>query len=270
MDSLEQATSSVVESITGLTLKPLDPGGGRVQLPDFEMLASDGVRVGILEVTSTTREDRARFRAQVGIQNWEFEELAFSWIVVTRRSQANPRDLARSLGNELHALEVAGRTGEWIPKGPVSEGDDALPRSLTTLGILRVCAYFRNTPGTKGWVSVQAEGPGGFFDISDLTAEVQKPLDNPGNQTKLRVASGGQAELFVWLDVGDGSAALATLKTPPFDQRLPSLPVPRLGAATAVWAGTTTGNPVRPAVALARVSNGTWEIVPPPTFPGVA
>jgi len=186
MDPLEEAASRIVGAVTKWALKPLDPGGGAVQLPDFEIVDSNGIRMGVMEVTTTTREERARFRARVGKQDWQLAGLSHSWIVVTD-SAAEPKLLAQTLGQELQGLEIYGRTGIWIP----DRDTEGLPVSLAELGVVRVCAYQRNKPGKGGWVSVQPLERSGLVGDVDLTQEVQHALDRADNQAKLRVCGGG-------------------------------------------------------------------------------
>jgi hypothetical protein len=55
----------LVSAVTHLGWRALDPGGGQVQLADFELLDDLGQRAGLLEVTAAVAEERAAFQGAV-------------------------------------------------------------------------------------------------------------------------------------------------------------------------------------------------------------
>ena len=71
----ELDAARIVGAITGFGWRALDPGGGRVQLADFELLDGLDMRVGLLEVTATVPEAVAAFRGAVRSKIWSFPEL---------------------------------------------------------------------------------------------------------------------------------------------------------------------------------------------------
>ncbi len=224
---LEKVAALLVEQVTETTLRELDPGGGGVQLPDFEMLDNSLTRVGLLEVTTTTRRARAQFGAQVRAQDWQLPGLMWSWSVHTS-DRADPRELRNELGPILRAMELVGPPEDWIPARPglVAPNPGALPNELVALGVVQALAWHRHDVAGESWVSVQRKGPSGWYSPEwALTAEVQAELDKVDNQTKLS-GQAGRAELFVWLDMGEGAAAATTLTSPPWNQTLAALHYP--------------------------------------------
>ena len=258
---LEKVAALLVAQVTGTILKELDPGGGRFQLADFEMLDASSTRIGVLEITTTTRSGRARFGAQVRKRDWQLPGLRWSWSIHTS-DQADPRQLHNELGPILLAMEAAGPPEDWIPREPglVDPEPGSLPHGLVALGVIQACAWNHHADVGEAWVSVQVRVPGGFFSSQmALTDEVQAELNKPDNQAKL-MGQSGKAELFVWLDIGHGAAAATTLSSPPWDQTLGTVALPALPKGiTAVWAATGMADWPRPATSLLRCDGVEWE-----------
>ena len=81
----ELDAARIVGAITGFGWRALDPGGGRAQLADFELLDGLDMRVGLLEVTATMPEAVAAFQGAVRSKIWSFPELTYCWVVWARQ-----------------------------------------------------------------------------------------------------------------------------------------------------------------------------------------
>jgi hypothetical protein len=132
--------------------------------------------------------------------------------------------------------------------------------ALVNLGVVAAVAWNKHDKLSEAWVSVQLRIPGGFFSYQGaMTGEVQGELNRPDNVKKLS-GHPGRAELFVWLDIGDGAAAALTLCTPPWDQTLATVATPVLPTGvTAVWAATGMADWPRPATCLLRFDEDGWR-----------
>jgi hypothetical protein len=252
---LEMVAAMLVGQVTETELRELDPGGGREQLPDFEIVEpTSASRIGVMEVTTSTRPHLARFRDQVQKQDWQLADLMWSWRIHTNTS-AEPRRLQRELGPVLLSMEKSGPPEDWLPAHPgLAEPEvGSQPTSLVDLGVAAVCAWNHHDRLDEALVSVQPHLPGGTYSIqSALGIEVQAELNKADNIAKLTSQS-GRAELFVWLDIGDGATAALTLCSPPWDQTLTTITGLQLpGTVTAAWAATGFANWPRPATSLLR------------------
>jgi hypothetical protein len=267
---LEKIAALLVGEVTQSKLRELDPGGGREQLPDFEILDPKSLaRIGIMEVTTTTRSHRARFAAQVRQQDWQLPDLKWSWSIHVNNA-ANPRQLRQEIGPILLAMEQAGVPQDWLPEYPslIDPEEGALPSALVNLGVVAVCAWNQHSRPGEAWVSVQQRIPAGSFSSQRaLTDEIQAELNKPDNLAKL-CSQGGRAELFVWLDIGNGAAAALTLCTPPWEETLATVASPVLPTGvTAVWAGTGMADWPRPATCLLRFNDAGWQSFGRPDLP---
>ncbi len=258
---LEKVAALLVGELTDTILVELDPGGGGVQLADFEIRDGAGLRVGILEVTTSTRSERARFGARVRKCDWQFPSLMWSWSLHTT-DEADPARLNRELGPILLAMEQAGPPEDWIPAMPglMDPEPGALPTGLVELGVNQVIAWHRHMDPGEAWVSVQLHLPGGFYSSQTaLTREVQAELDKADNQAKLK-GQIGRSELFIWLDIGFGAAAATTLTGPVWSETLEGVALPQLpDGITVVWAATGMADWPRPATSLLRCDGSRWE-----------
>jgi len=136
------------------------------------------------------------------------------------------------------------------------------------LGVVAAVAWNKHDRLGEAWVSVQLHIPGGFFSSQGaLTGEVQTELNKTDNVKKLS-GHPGRAELFVWLDIGDGAAAALTLCTPPWDQTLATVAAPSLPTGvTAVWAATGMADWPRPATCILRFDQDGWRSFGRPSLP---
>lgn len=108
---------------------------------------------------------------------------------------------------------------------------------------------------------------GGAFSLNAAACEAQAEVKKPDNQAKLRVTGVVRSELFVWLDVGPGQAALLTLAKPPFDSALAAVPVLDLPAGiTAVWVAAGLDDWPRPVPVILRCDGHSWQSVNPPVL----
>jgi hypothetical protein len=267
---LEMVAAILVGQVTKTELKELDPGGGPVQLPDFEIVdLTSASRVGVMEVTTSTRENLARLRSQFQRPILQSAELMWSWSIHTN-SSADPGRLRRELGAVLLSLEESGPPEDWLPERPglTSPETGSLPASLVELGVAGVCAWNLHVRLGDAVVSVQPELSGGMLSIqSALSREVQAELNKADNIAKLSCHS-GRAELFVWLDIGDGALTALTLCDPPWDQALAGIAGLQLpGTVTAAWAATGIASWPRPATSLFRFDENGWKDFGRPSLP---
>jgi hypothetical protein len=256
---LEKVAALLVEQITGIALRKLDPGGGGVQLADFEMLDASQKRIGLLEVTTTTRPDRASYQAQVRKLNWRYPDLIWSWSIHTR-ADIDVRLLHKQLGPVLRDMELTGPPEDWVPERPrmLTTEMGVLPLKLQALGVVEACTLRHHDGQDESWVYVQMKEPGGSFSAKrNLTTEVQVELNKEDNQIKL--ADTGRAELFVWLDMGLGASSAMTLSEPPWNLNLDATDRPTLPEGmTAVWVATGLAEWPRPARTLFCYDGERW------------
>jgi hypothetical protein len=257
---LELKAAVIVARATGVTCEPLDEGGGSRQLADFALIGTDGIQVGVLEVTTTTRQRRVAIQKQLAALDWEWPDLRFHWSVKTRDAQVDARPVHAALRRELPTLEQAGLVGTWIPS--FDADGPALPGALAEVGVVQVVAYEAVDEGGVGYVSVGPTfGAGGFYSLDAFRPEAQGALNLRDNQLKLK-AGGERSELFVWLDVGTGQVALSSVHTPPFDQTLRDLAAPSLpNGCTGVWVASPGGDVEWPASHVIFGDATGWHLV---------
>lgn len=269
-DQLEVIAAMTVESLSnGLFLRRLDPGGGGEQLADFQFVDKGDVDRGRLEVTTTTRRERSGFGREVAKLDWQFPSLSWSWIVKAQDS-ARVKVIHREIEALLSQLERDGRTDEWIPDrlGLDATDLDALPTIFADLGIISVCAYHHHAVGESSWVTVSPHVRGGAFSLSAVVWEAQAEVDKLDNQHKLQSLDGAdRSELFIWLDVGDGQAALVSFDEPPFNEMVTELTALLLPVGmTAVWVASGLAAWPQPVSSLLVANQTGWRSVPVPTL----
>jgi hypothetical protein len=114
-------------------------------------------------------------------------------------------------------------------------------------------------------VAVVPHVGGGAFSRNAAAWEVQAELDKPDNRAKLQIPGATRSELFVWLDAGDGQAALSTLAMPPFDQTLTDVPVLNLPPGnTGAWMASGLAAWPRPVATLFYCDGHHWQKTEPP------
>jgi hypothetical protein len=268
-EQFEIVAAMVVEALdSDIEIYRLDHGGGRTQLADFRFEGADSADLGRLEVTTTTRKNRSSFMSEVSRRNWHFSGLTWSWTLRVRDT-ARIGELHRKVAPLLAQLEQDRRTGQWIPDRPgLDPADpDALPPDLARLGVWAACAAHPHKSGEKAHVSVHPDMGGGAFSRNAVAWEAQAEVSKPDNKMKLQVLGAIRSELFVWLDVGPGQAALSTLTAPPFDETLDQVPLLDLPAGvTAVWVAAGLADWPRPVPALLRCDGVCWQQVVPPVL----
>ena len=79
----EGQASRIVAASTNCLCEQLDPGGGPVGLPEFELRDSGQRRIGVLEVTSTIVGERAAFAAAQARNRETDPRLRCDWLIVT-------------------------------------------------------------------------------------------------------------------------------------------------------------------------------------------
>lgn len=255
---LELKAADIVSKVTGVSWVALDPGGGSRPLADLGLLDGDGTSIGVLEVTTTTRQHRVAIQKQFAALDWGFPELRYNWSITTRDSSVDARLVHAAIRSVLPQLERSGDVGDWIPSVDSGIG---LPDSLTKVGVVQVIAYEPVEQGGSGFVSIGPTFGGGFYSLDALRLEAQGALDRPDNQLKLNVTA-RRSELFVWLDVGAGQVALSTVHVPPFDEALATMTAPSLPpGCTGVWLASPGGDASWPASYVVFGNRGGWTIV---------
>lgn len=265
----EVVAAMAIESLRGpTTMHGLDPGGGGEQLADFKLLDARGDDVGRMEVTTTTRSERAGFASANRKLDWSFSGLQWLWTIKVKPG-ASLKALHDGIEAPLSSLEADEPSGEWLPSAPgLGPGEPgSLPVDLAALGVLAVCAVSPQPSGQAGWVAVHADLGSGWYSLDAVSWEAQAAVDDKGNQKKLSVAGMTHSELFVWLDVGDGQAALGSLTRPPFMETLESLPPLSLSTGmTGVWVASGIAAWPKPISALLFFDGTSWALVEPPTL----
>lgn len=87
----EVQAARIVAASTDCLCVQLDPGGGAAQLPDFELHNTEHNRIGVLEVTTTVRGDRAAFAAAQARYTISDQRLRLDWFLVTRTTGVSIR-----------------------------------------------------------------------------------------------------------------------------------------------------------------------------------
>ena len=250
----------LVSAVTHLSWRALDPGGGQVQLADFELLDDLGQRAGLLEVTAAMAEERAAFQGAVRSKTWSFRELQRCWVVWIRPDM-RVNDLHAELPGELAKLEAAGLVDDLL-----DEPRMRLPESARALGVTGVATWHRVETDEEALVVVHRQQVAGFYSIAAVTPAVQGALDRLDNQEKLSFAAPGIGELFVWLDDGFAPAALQLGEVAAFADQVHTVPPPVLPhGITGVWAATRSSSRTRPASALWYSRGTRWRRIAPPT-----
>ena len=246
----EVVAALAIESLRSpATMHGLDPGGGGEQLADFELLDASGDDIGRMEVTTTTSPDLASFASAKAKFDWSFSGLKWLWTIKVRPS-ASLKSLHRRIESLLAKMETEDPPEDWVPAKPgLIPGDPgALPRDLSDLGVVAVSAGRTSTPGLG---AVHPDYGSGWFSLSAASWETQSAVDDEGNQDKLNVPALRYSELFVWLDVGDGQAALGTLTRSPFAETVGDLPLLALSTGmTGVWVASGMAAWPKPIAAL--------------------
>jgi hypothetical protein len=107
---VESQAARIVAAQTDCVCQQLDPGGGRDQLPDFELRDARQLRIGVLEVTSTAAEDYRGFESARLKHEMSDPRLRFSWFIVTTSASTNLKQMANGLPPLLVQAETMGLT----------------------------------------------------------------------------------------------------------------------------------------------------------------
>ena len=258
----ELDAARIVSTVTHLGWRALDPGGGQVQLADFELLDDLGQRVGLLEVTAAMAEERASFQGAVRSKSktWSFRGLERCWVVWIRPG-ARVNDLHTVLPDELAKLEAAGLVEDLL-----DESRMRLAESVRVLGVTGLATWRRVEADEEALVVVHPQQVAGFYSIAAVARAVQGALDRLDNQEKLYYAAPGVGELFVWLEDGFAPAALQLSEVAAFADQVRTVPPPVLPEGiTGVWAATRSLSRTRPASALWHSRGTRWRRIAPPT-----
>jgi hypothetical protein len=244
----------------GVTIEPVDPGGGPTSLHDFDLLI-EGRDPMALEVTTSTRPEllrtRARFAEQLG-SPIEAPRLRWSWHLYAEVG-ADVRRIGREVVPALEELELEWSRAEPSDLtffGPTSAARSPAVRHLwQTLGIVWGRAYALAGPSSvfisppsdpREWTDAH---PGAFV-LEAVEAEAAKP----DNLRKLDESGRSERHLFVYVDSHSFPAwqDLDRAIVPPV---APSLP----DAITTAWVATV-GSDGRD-VAWRVTPPSTWELV---------
>jgi hypothetical protein len=259
-DAVALARRVLAKTMPGMTIEPLDPGGGPRSLPDFE-LVGEGREPIALEVTTATQQDllqtRARFESQLA-ERIEAPQLRWSWHLYAE-VRSDVRRIRRDVVAALDELE-----SEWsrvaLPDlmffGPTNAARSPSVRVLwQTLGIVWGRAYpsgdgafvFVSPPSDpREWTD---EHPGAF-----VTEAVEAEAAKADNVRKLAESGRSERHLFVgvdpfsyppWQDLDRGVV-------PPDPPRLPD-------EITTAWVATS-GSDGRD-IAWRVTPPGAWDVV---------
>lgn len=265
----EEVAARIVAATTDCLWSQLDPGGGRVQLPDIELHGRNQDRIGVLEVTTTVAGERAAFAAAQAKYEITDARLRLDWFLVTRTENISLRSLQATLPSLLVRAEASGYAPRpidtLVPGFSFNDGEEP-QTSLADAGIWMVSTLPvpRRDPGR---VYIKPPAQGGAFGPSSVTQAIQPVLQREDNLAKLATARDtSRRELFVWLE--EGSEASMALVTPRLLPQLgasyptdgPCLPDP----VTRVWAATGHADRDVLARALWMSDGGMWVVQPSP------
>lgn len=222
----------IVQSYLGGTATKVDPGGGAVQLHDFDLQLADGTTIAF-EVTRHNTPGSLRTGAEVSKRTWDFSDLSETWVV----------DVVPSLNVKAMHVEVAALLAEVERRGVQSvllraEMFGGQHRLLPTAGahlatleaasVVPVGArLFELGARLVHSLGVSSDGPGsviigeassGGSTASSCVADAAAHHANlPDNAKKLAAAADRtERHLFVWIEASrpEAAAALAFADAP--------------------------------------------------------
>jgi hypothetical protein len=91
----ESQAARIVAAHTNCLTEQLDPGGGAVQLPDYELRDAYQKRIGVLEVTSVVASDILSFNASRRKLDFSSDQLRCTWFVVMQSADFSHAELNR-------------------------------------------------------------------------------------------------------------------------------------------------------------------------------
>ncbi len=248
----EEGAMEMVASILGGEATQVDPGGGAVQLHDFDLLLTDGLTIAF-EVTRHNTPDSLRTAAEVTKRKWDFPQLRDTW-VVDATSSFNVKALHREVAALLAELERVGisrvllRSDMFGDRRYVRPGTAEHLAKLEAASVVSVglrlfelgarSVYSLGAAGGEAASVIIGETSSAGSTASSMVADVAAHHANlPDNATKL---AGGmdraERHLFVWIEASrpEAAAALAFADVPGIPvlpQESPDLPQ----AIDAVW-----------------------------------
>lgn len=205
-DAVALARRVLAKTMPGMSIEPLDPGGGPRSLPDFELVI-EGCEPIALEVTTATQPDlrqtRARFESQLA-ERIEAPQLRSSWHLYAEVG-SDVRRIRRDVVASLAELELEWSSApppDLIFFGPTNAARSPSVRALwQTLGIVWGRAYpssggafvFVSPPSDpREWTD---EHPGAF-----VTEAVETEAAKADNVRKLAESGRSERHLFVGVD----------------------------------------------------------------------
>ena len=259
----EERAARVVAAMSDCVCVVLDPGGGGVQLPDYEIQTSRGQRLGVMEVTTTVSPTTAEFVARRVRNPLRDARLRMAWFLVMRNDIVDFRAIGSPIADLLVAVEAFGEL-PWHFRA-VMRTDGSPFSDLYELGVMMTSALPARDAKMAGTIHLKPPAVGGAIGPEMVTQAVQIELDKEDNQAKLATAASAErSELFVWLVDNEASMALTT---PLISGGTVGMPVdapvlPEM--VTSVWAATGIYDTGWHARAVWRSDRGLWIVHPPP------
>ncbi len=254
-DQLERLAAQIVASETGVLYCEYDIRGGEPGLADFTLHQRGGERIGLLEVTSVTdpKMNGTLHSLQKQLPR-RLPESRFYWAITVSGPEISVRDMGALLPGVLAELEgsifakVEHHDSVYVDppaRGIASDGRlrGELRTLLVRLGVQAIAVMVDVEAELVGYIAVNTAMGSHLVEADAVTRAVNLELAKSDNQRKLRAASGGRAELFVWLDTPHvrmaafhGLTGVAEEVNRPVGQ--PELPA----GVTAVWTAPTPYN----------------------------
>ncbi|WP_157071369.1 hypothetical protein [Curtobacterium ammoniigenes] len=252
----EELAALIVLTATGGTVCGWDRNqeGGKPGRADFALMDAAGERCGLLEVTSVadggSEASMKELRRRTGAFGGDLRDRRsvpgsdFEWVMHVR-SGARLKPLWGALDGLLGELEQEIRQHDRFPVHVLAADStepsmldavtrDPLRGKLFNLGLSALSAYPPADDADRGRLTVVMSSVFPAATPGDITAAVNVELMKRDNRSKLAAASGGRAELFVWLD--RGPLLHAAWDAAARDPRNADLPAPTLPAeVTGVW-----------------------------------
>ena len=242
----------IVRNFLGGTATQVDPGGGAVQLHDFDFHLTEGPTIAF-EVTRHNTPDSLRTAAEVTKRKWNLPQLRDTW-VVDATSSFNVKAMHREVGVLLAEVERAGigsvllRSDMFGDRRYVRPGTVEHLAKLESAGVVSVglrlyelgarLVYSLGAAGSEPASVVIGETSSAGSTGSSIVADVAAHHANlPDNASKLAGAMDrAERHLFVWIEASrpEATAALAFADAPGtavLPEEAPDLPQ----AIDAVW-----------------------------------
>lgn len=223
----EPAAAALMGGLLNGEPTSVDPGGGSVQLHDFDLALPSG-KVIAVEVTRHTHEATLATQSATDKQRWEYPFLGYHWHLSMTQT-FNVKAAAKHLPGLMRAVEssgleavilraevVDGSPEEYLGRDKKEMRSVIRERGIATqaqeLFDLGVRAVLRLGPATDGNGALYlGQAPVGGATASHLLTEVATVhASKPDNLAKLRSAvDHDERHLFVWVESSATAASAA-------------------------------------------------------------